>query len=492
MPPPTLSPRASTWATLFLAFGSFLPLSLPSHLPAQEAPTKEPVADKSVDKDADKQEAEKKKAERDALDYELLRLFTDSLDQVERNYVKEVDRRELLEAAIKGMLTKLDPYSSYIPPSELEKFRSSVENEFGGIGITVSVETGELTVITPMFRTPAFNAGLRGGDIILEIEGKPTKGISLDDAVKQMKGKIGTPVKFKVKHIAEDRVAELEVKRELIRVDSIVGDKRNDDFTWNYFLDGEKKIAYIRVTNFGRHTADDLRQVLGDLTKAEMKGLILDLRFNPGGLLSTGIDVCDLFVEEGKIVSTAGRSTKERLWKAKKDGTFSDFPMAVLVNHYSASASEIVAACLQDHNRATVIGERSWGKGSVQNIVELEHGKSALKLTTAGYLRPSGKNIHRHEGAKDVDEWGVKPNEGFEVKTSKEDDSRWLEDRRQRDVIRAAKLDAKPADGEAKPTETKASEAFVDKPLDRAREFLIEKIDKQLADKQAEKQAAAK
>jgi carboxyl-terminal processing protease len=463
MPLQCFAVRRSGWLVLTLA----LVLGHAPFISADDTPDK--AAEAAKEKQAEK------KPNKDEIDFELIKLFTDSLDQVERNYVKEIDRRELMEAAIKGMLTKLDPYSSYIPPSELDKFKSSVENEFGGIGITVSVETGDLTVTSPIYKTPAFQAGIRGGDIILEIEGKPTKGITLDEAVKLMKGKIGTAVKIKVKHFADEKVAELEVKRELIRVDSVLGDHRKEDFTWDYMLDGDKKIAYIRITNFGRHTADELRHVLGDLTKAEMKGLILDLRFNPGGLLSTGIEVCDLFVEEGKIVSTAGRSTQERIWKAKKEGTFADVPMVVLVNHYSASASEIVAACLQDHNRATIIGERSWGKGSVQNIVELEQGKSALKLTTAGYLRPSGKNIHRHEGDKEDSEWGVKPDEGFAVETSKEDDTRWLEDRRQRDVIRAAKT----PDGEVKPSD------FVDKPLQKAREFLIEKAEKMLADKQA-------
>ncbi len=471
---PVASCRAA-FAILVL-FGSGL---ITPQLQSQESPAKADTAAKPVEK-------KDKPADKDTIDYELLRLFTDSLDQVERNYVKEIDRRELLEAAIKGMLSKLDPYSQYIPPSDLEKFRSSVENEFGGIGITVSVETGDLMVISPIFRTPAYNAGIRGGDLILEIEGQLTKGITLDEAVKRMKGKIGTAVKIKVQHFADNKVAELEVKRELIRVDSVLGDHRQEDFTWDHWLDADKKIAYIRITNFGRHTADELRTVLGQLTTAEMKGLILDLRFNPGGLLSTGIEVCDLFVEDGKIVSTAGRNAPERIWNAKKEGTFHDMPMVVLVNHYSASASEIVAACLQDHNRAVVIGERSWGKGSVQNIVELEQGKSALKLTTAGYLRPSGKNIHRQEGAKDGDEWGVKPNEGLDVKTSKEDDTRWLEDRRQRDVIRVNK--PRPPMVEESP-----SEPYVDLPLQKAKEYLSDKAAKIAADKvAADKQAAAK
>lgn len=465
---PVISTRAGWLVLIFFASGLLAPLQ------AQESPAKAD-AEKTA---AKKEEKKEKAAEKDVIDYELIKLFTDSLDQVERNYVKEIDRRELMEAAIKGMLSKLDPYSSYIPPSDLEKFRSSVENEFGGIGITVSVETGDLTVISPIFRTPAYHAGIRGGDVILEIEGQPTKGITLDEAVKRMKGKIGTAVKIKVQHIADNKVAELEVKRDLIRVDSVLGDHRKDDFTWDYMLDGDKKIAYIRITNFGRHTADELRTVLSELTAAEMKGLILDLRFNPGGLLSTGIEVCDLFVDEGKIVSTAGRNAPERVWKAKKEGTFSEVPMVVLVNHYSASASEIVAACLQDHNRAIVVGERSWGKGSVQNIVELEQGKSALKLTTAGYLRPSGKNIHRQEGAKESEDWGVSPNEGFDVKTSKDDDTRWLEDRRQRDVIKVSK--PRPPMAQEEP-----AEPFVDLPLKRAQEYLVDKAAKILADKQA-------
>jgi carboxyl-terminal processing protease len=298
-----------------------------------------------------------------------------------------------------------------------------------------------------------------------------------------MKGKIGTTVKIKVRHAADDKIADLEVKRDLIRVDSVLGVQRKEDFTWDYFLgdteeERAQKIAYIRITNFGRHTADELRTALNQLTAAGMKGLVLDLRFNPGGLLNVGIEVCDLFIEEGKIVSTAGRNAPPRVWNAKKAGTFSDVPMVVLVNHYSASASEIVAACLQDHNRAVVIGERTWGKGSVQNIVELEQGKSAIKLTTAGYLRPSGKNIHRHEGAKESEEWGVKPNEGFEVKMSKADDTRWLEDRREREAIRVAK--PRPPMAQEEPTEP-----FVDLPLQKAREYLVEQSTKIIAGKQA-------
>ena len=380
-------------------------------------------------------------------DYELLKLFADALDQVERNYVKEVDRRELMEGAIKGMLSELDPHSSYIGPSDLEKFKGSIENEFGGIGITVSTETGELVVTTPLYGTPAYRAGIRGGDKITEIDGQPTKGITMDEAIKRIKGKLGTAVKLSVLHLADGSTDSKDVTRELIRVDSVIGDHRKADDTWNFFLDEEKKIGYIRITTFARHTADEVRSAMQQLSANGVKGLILDLRWNSGGLLTSAIEISDFFVAEGRIVSTASRSAPARIWDAKKDGTFEGFPIAVLVNHSSASASEILAACLQDHKKAVVIGERTWGKGSVQNIIELDDGKSALKLTTAGYKRPSGQNIHREEGAKETDEWGVKPSPGFELKLTDEEVEAYFADRKARDVITAkAKEPAPTAD----------------------------------------------
>ena len=370
-------------------------------------------------------------------EYELLKLFADALDQVERNYVKEVDRRELMEGAIKGMLAKLDPHSSYIGPSDLEKFKSSVENEFGGIGITVSTESGELVVTTPLYGTPAYRAGIRGGDKITEIDGQPTKGITMDEAIQRIKGKLGTDVKLSVLHLADGSTDSKDVTRELIRIDSVIGDHRKTDDTWNFFLDEQKKIGYIRITTFSRHTVDEIRSALQQLSASGVKGLVLDLRWNPGGLLTAAIEISDFFVAEGRIVSTSGRSAAERKWEAKKEGTFEGFPIAVLVNHSSASASEILAACLQDHKIGVVIGERTWGKGSVQNIIELDDGKSAMKLTTAGYKRPSGQNIHREEGAKETDQWGVKPNDGFELKLTDAEVEEYFADRKARDVIAA-------------------------------------------------------
>lgn len=377
-------------------------------------------------------------------DLELLKLFADALDQVERNYVKDVDRRELMEGAIKGMLSKLDPHSSFIGPTDLEKFKGSIENEFGGIGITVSTESGELVVTTPLYGTPAYRAGIRGGDKITDIDGQPTKGITMDEAIKRIKGKLGTSVKLSILHLADGSTDTKDVTRELIRIDSVIGDHRKADDTWDFFLDDQKKIGYIRITTFSRHTSDEVRSAMQQLAAGGVKGLILDLRWNPGGLLTSAIEIADFFVADGRIVSTAGRNTPERKWEAKKEGTFEGFPIAVLVNHSSASASEILSACLQDHKRAVVIGERTWGKGSVQNIIELDDGKSAMKLTTAGYKRPSGQNIHREEGAKDSDEWGVKPSDGFEVKLTDTEVEEYFTERRARDAILARPKESAP------------------------------------------------
>ena len=369
--------------------------------------------------------------------YELMKVFVDSFEQIERNYVKEVDRRELIEAALRGMVEQLDPYSNYIGPDDLPKFNQQVEGEFGGIGIQVAIDnnTRRLTVMTPLPGTPAYRAGIRAGDQIMEIEGKSTEGFSIEDAVRMLKGKAGEPVSIGVLHAGSTKVEQLTVTREVIHVASVQGDSYKPDGTWNFMIDPEKKIGYIRLSGFGRDTVEELREALASLKGAGMRGLILDLRYNPGGLLGAATEICDLFIEQGRIVSTKGRNTEEKVWNAKKVGTFSDFPMAILINHYSASASEIVSACLQDHKRAVIVGERSWGKGSVQNVIELESGKSALKLTTASYHRPSGKNIHRFPGAKDSDEWGVMPDEGYKVEFSTDDMKQYLDFRRGRDVL---------------------------------------------------------
>ncbi|RMG34317.1 MAG: S41 family peptidase [Planctomycetota bacterium] len=371
--------------------------------------------------------------------YEDLRLFVDTLAEIERNYVKDVDRRQLIESAIRGMLHDLDPYSNYISPEQLARFNQTVEQEFGGIGIQV---TRDLVVSTPLPGTPAYKAGIMPGDRIVEIEGQRTvelpRGRRLEKAIELLKGPPGTTVRLKVFRPSEKKELEFELTRAVIHVSTVLGDhyrKVNGEHRWEYMLDPEARIGYVRITHFGRHTAEELKAALEELKNRGMRALILDLRSNPGGLLSQAIAVCDLFLERGRIVSTSGRSVPPRVWTAHEEGTFAGFPMAVLVNRFSASASEIVAACLQDHHRAVIVGERTWGKGSVQNVIDLDDGKSALKLTTAKYLRPSGKNIHRDVGDGPNDEWGVSPDDGFVVKLSDSELREYFEYRRRRDVI---------------------------------------------------------
>ncbi len=382
----------------------------------------------------DDSSAEKATAQQDEELYELIKLFVDTLDQIDRNYVKEVDRRELIDGAIRGMLGKLDRHSNYIPPSNVGSFKSRVENEFGGIGIRLRNENGKATIITPMLGSPAYKAGVRPGDVIVSIDDVATEGKSPGEIVNALKGKIGSKVSLAIHSPASDQSRTVEVERSLIRVQSVLGASRNDDDSWNYFLDEQNRIGYLIVTNFGRHTTEEILDAVKELKSQEVQGLIIDLRYNPGGLLSSAIQISDMFIKEGLIVSTEGRATPKRIWEAKVDGTFEGFPMAVLINQFSASASEILSACLQDHERAVIVGQRSFGKGSVQNIIELENGKSVLKLTTAGYVRPNGKNIDR-PSAGESDEWGVSPNQGFEV-TFNEEQNRLLRDaRRDYDIV---------------------------------------------------------
>ena len=398
-----------------------------------------------------RENAEKKSPQPKDDYYELYKLLADTVDQVDRNYVKEVDRRELIEAAIRGVMNKLDPYSAYIGPEELAQFRSSVDNEFGGIGIHVSVDDGDLKVLSPIYGTPAYRAGIQAGDRIVEIEGKSTEGIQPDDAIRWMKGAEGTKVSITVVHAGKTKREKFTLTRERVHVETVLGDRRKADDHWEFMYDEKGQIGYIRISAFSQETAKELRAALEDLKRRKVRGLVLDLRFNPGGLLRSAIEVSNLFISSGRIVSTKGRNTPERVWDAHGSAIFEGVPMVILVNHYSASASEIVSACLQDHKRAVVMGERTWGKGSVQNIIELENGRSALKLTTAAYKRPSGKNIHRFPNSKDKDEWGVMPDLGYELGLNEHETHELLVDRRNRDIIVAHATDEKSATAPATP-----------------------------------------
>jgi carboxyl-terminal processing protease len=412
---------------------------------------------------------------------EMYGVFVDAVEQVQQNYVRPVTRRELMESALRGMLADLDQHSTYINTSQWKTFKRQIDGKFGGVGMTVEIDddTRRLKVIAPMVGTPAYNAGVMADDLILDIDGVSTEGLTLEKAVDALQGQPGTPVKLNLRHDEDGKTEVVTLTRAIIEVPSVMGDRRKPNDEWEFMIDPEKKIGYIRITSFAPDTADHVKDALEGLTREDMKGLIVDLRDDPGGLLSSAVEIADMFVEEGKIVSTRGRNTAEKTFEARKDGTFTGFPMAVLVNHNSASASEILAACLQDHNRASIVGERSFGKGSVQNIIELEEGNSVLKLTVATYWRPSGKNIHRFKNAKDTDEWGVTPDQGLDVPLTREEYYNWSLARRERDFLSSRnKPKAEKPKAEAKDKDKPKAEPkkFEDKQLDKALATLTEKL----------------
>ncbi len=372
---------------------------------------------------------------------ELYGLFVDAVEKVEANYVRPVSRRELLESALEGMLQNLDPHSSYINTNEWRAFKRQLEGRFGGIGIQVGIDqdTGRLRVIAPMVGTPAYEAGVLAGDQITEIDGQNAEGMSPDKAVEVLTGRPGTNVKLTVLHEGTEDPETVEITRAFIDVPTVLADRRKPNDQWDFMLDKENKIANIRITGFNQNTADELKKALGQIVDEGAKGLILDLRDDPGGLLSAAVEVSDLFLSGGEIVSTKGRNTAPKRYDARRDSPYEELPMVVLVNQNSASASEIVSAALQDHDRAIVVGQRSYGKGSVQNILDLEDGYSVLKLTVASYYRPSGENIHRFRNAKPSDKWGVSPNKGMEVKLTPSEYVQWAIGRRDRDLGAAAK-----------------------------------------------------
>jgi len=442
---------------------------------------------------------------------ELYGVFVDAVEQVESNYVRPVNRRELLESALQGMLQNLDPHSQFINTSEWKSFKRKIEGRFGGIGITVGMDEAHnhLKVIAPMVGTPAYEAGILAGDLIMEIDDQSAEGVSPDKAVEILTGRPGTPVKLTVLHEGEEKPVDVKVTRAIIDVPSILGDRRKPNDDWDFMIDKDKKIGYIRISTFIQNTTEDLKKALTELKAEGMKGLILDLRDNPGGLLSSAVEVSDLFIDSGMIVSTKGRNTVTKKFEAQKDGIFTDFPMAVLINQGSASAAEIVSACLQDHNRAVVVGQRSFGKGSVQNIFDLDDGNSVLKLTVAAYYRPSGKNIHRFKNAKESDEWGVSPNSGMEVKLNHEQYRAWALGRLHRDMESHAKghkvddkgekpksdgpekKNGKPAkeaetparNGQAEKKEGTKEARFVDRQLDKALSVMRDKLTAPVANK---------
>jgi len=384
--------------------------------------------------------------------------------EVKNRYVREVDDEKMFTDAINGMLHGLDPFSAYIPPDKLEQFTKMTMGKFSGIGIQIGLRDGRLTVISPLEDTPAFRAGVLAGDVITEIDGESTEGIKLDEAVKKLTGPPATKVTITVIHPARAKPEKITITRAMIEIKSVKGFSRDKDGHWQHVIDPEHKIAYIRLTNFIEQrdpgtgkiiggTVPDLQKVLTAIRKDEVKGLILDLRFNPGGLLVSATQTVDMFIEKGLILARKGRAGPDVEVKATSENTIVDLPLVVLINQFSASGSEIVAGALRDHNRAILIGERTYGKGSVQDVIYLDSGngnKAALKLTTSKYYLPGGRNIHREKGMTEKDEWGIEPH--ITVEMTPEEYAKILMARRESDIIRGNN-EKKETPPEKEPTE---------------------------------------
>lgn len=415
----------------------------------------------------------------------------DAVELINAYYVEPTDTKDLLTAAMDGLTGSLDQHSSFIPGDAYDSFQDSINQEFAGIGIFVEQpEKGKpVRVITPLVGSPALEKGVLPNDQIVRVDAVDVTTMDLKAVSDRLKGPIGTTVNIQVRRAvdsnenepqttdadstAETKLVSMTIPRKTIALESVIGDHRSEDNKWVYRLESDPDIAYIRLTSFGEKTVRELQQVLTNLNN-EFEALVLDLRGNSGGLLYAARDVSDMFIDKGRIVSTKTRGgVLEEVYDAQP-GTLvaPNKLLTVLIDGGSASASEIVAACLQDSKRAVVVGTRSYGKGTVQNILPLQYGRSALRLTVARYYRPSDKNIHRSKDDTEEDEWGVKPDEGFQVTVDDETliklGQRWRE--------ASYPLLSAPKTSDPDATETPTS-LTVDPQLKRAVDHLRENLD---------------
>ena len=348
--------------------------------------------------------------------YQQLKVIVDVMELIKENYVDEIDSQKLIYGAAAGMVRELDDFSQFMEPDVYTRVKSDTEGEFGGIGIRVDVRDGWLTVVTPLPNTPAYRAQLYPGDKIVKIEGESTKDLIIDEAIKKLRGVPGTQVKITIAREADDKNADwinrdVTMVRELIKTENVK----------SRVIEG--KIGYIKTIEFTGHVVEDFTKALQGLQKQGIEGLVIDLRYDPGGLLSASVDISKLFLDNNRmIVYTKGRKPENyQEFRAAAQAPYSDLPLVILVNRYSASASEIVAGAMQDNKRAVIIGERTFGKASVQSMIPLSD-KSALRLTIARYYTPSGRSIHRDEKKNTG---GITPD--IEVKPSLETEKKLIQ-----------------------------------------------------------------
>lgn len=348
-------------------------------------------------------------------------LVGEAISLIDQFYVDPIDNADLVEAAMTGLTSRLDEHSEFIPPRMYGAFKGVIEQEFAGIGILVEQPDPKMPVrvITPLVGSPALAAGMLPGDEVMKVDGKDVSTIEIGEVSNLLRGPVGTQLTITVRRKVEpesNKFLEISLSRRTIELESVMGDHRNPDNRWVFHLRGRPEIAYVRLTSFGEKTVSEFQRIMQSLPP-ETESIVLDVRANSGGLLHSAVEVCDDFLESGRIVTIKKRGGEIDSEYDATPGVLvkEDLRIVVLIDANSASASEIVAACLQDHARATIVGSRSFGKGTVQNVLSLDYGRSALKLTTARYYRPNGRNIHRLKDAKPEDEWGVSPDEGMDV-----------------------------------------------------------------------------
>lgn len=435
-------------------------------------------------------------------------LFAEALDVIDRESLHRVPARKLFTSAMHGMMQELDEHSMYIAGDLYQAIDEDMNQEFGGVGMYVEIapDTKRLVVLAPIPNTPAYEVGVQIGDEIIEIAGQSTDELSRTDAIKLLRGPKGTPVDVLLKR--NDKEISVQLVRATIPVPSVSGDWQTQSGEWNYVLKEDPRIGYIRLQQFGKLSAKEIAFALDEIN-GKVDGVILDLRNNAGGLLSAALDICDMFLDkEVAIVRTKGRDQRvlEEHFASRSTSLNARIPVVVLVNRNSASASEIVAGCLQDHERAVIIGEQSWGKGTVQNLIPMERGQSALKLTIASFWRPSDRQIDRYDPvAVETGDWGIQPNNGFEIELSETDvydnirhrsfrdlsglnpegAEAWLEQstRIANEARKSASETASETDAEAIESQELDGEAVphIDRPLERARQYLKSLVNKAIA-----------
>ncbi len=334
---------------------------------------------------------------------------------IQKRYVEEIGDEELVDGAIRGMVRALDPYSAYLSPREYPVFVEQMAGGYVGIGVQFDARSNRLLVTSPLENSPAYSAGVRAGDEIIEISGSPVKPENILKDSERLRGVEGSVAHFKVRRPPGGETIEFAVRREQIRTRSVSGFRRRADTTWDFMIDPEHRIGYMRISAFWDNTLEDLDAAAAELSSQDVRGLIVDVRFNPGGELRVAGEVVDRFLSEGVIVKTRNRREVEDILFASPENTWPPWPVVVLVNRASASAAEILAGALQDHKRATIVGERTVGKGSVQTLIPLEDQQSALRLTTAYYYLPSDRLIHRRRDGGGDSEWGIPPDEVVEL-----------------------------------------------------------------------------